>query len=35
MDVINKISKVPGLPDAPITNPLEEYQTAYQFYVNG
>ena len=35
MDVINKISKVEGLPDAPITEPDEEYQLAYQFFVNG
>ncbi|KAL0948078.1 hypothetical protein HGRIS_010701 [Hohenbuehelia grisea] len=35
MDVINKISKVPGLPDAPISNPDEEYQQAGMYYVNG
>lgn len=35
MDVINKISKVPGLPDAPVTNPREEFQVAHSFYVNG
>ncbi len=35
MDVINKISKVAGLPDAPVTNPREEFQVAHAFYVNG
>ncbi|KAJ8456416.1 hypothetical protein ONZ45_g18727 [Pleurotus djamor] len=35
MDVINKISKVPGLPDAPITLPDEEYQPAGMYYLNG
>lgn len=35
MDVINKISKVPGLLDAPVINPREEFQVAHAFYVNG
>lgn len=35
LDVINKISKVPGLPDAPIMNPKEYYQPAGMMYVNG
>jgi len=35
LDVINKISKVPGLPNAPITNPKEYYQPAGMMYVNG
>lgn len=35
MDVINLISKVDGLPDAPIVNPREEYQPAPMYYVNG
>ncbi|KAL5504797.1 hypothetical protein ACEPAH_7460 [Sanghuangporus vaninii] len=35
MDVINLISKVPGLPDAPIVNPREEYQPAPMYYANG
>ncbi|KIP05282.1 glycoside hydrolase family 13 protein [Phlebiopsis gigantea 11061_1 CR5-6] len=35
LDVINKISKVEGLPDAPITEPDEEWQIANQFFVNG
>lgn len=35
MDVINMISKAPGLPDAPITNPREKYQPAPMHYVNG
>ncbi|KAK6977745.1 glycoside hydrolase family 13 protein [Favolaschia claudopus] len=35
MDVINLISKVEGLPDAPITIPEDEYQDATEFYANG
>ncbi|KAL1757094.1 glycoside hydrolase family 13 protein [Schizophyllum commune] len=35
MDVINLVSKVPGLPDAPITEPGEQYQPAAEFYANG
>ena len=35
MDVINLISKVPGLPDAPISNPRETYQPAPMYYANG
>ncbi|KAI4517003.1 glycoside hydrolase family 13 protein [Schizophyllum commune Loenen D] len=35
MDVINLVSKVPGLPDAPITEPGEKYQPAAEFYANG
>ena len=35
MDVINMISKVEGLPDAPVTNPMSEYQPATDFFCNG
>jgi hypothetical protein len=35
MDVINLISKVEGLPDAPITYPDEPYQPASLLYANG
>ncbi|KAH8831350.1 glycoside hydrolase family 13 protein [Flagelloscypha sp. PMI_526] len=35
MDVINLISKVADLPDAPITLPNEPYQPASQFFANG
>lgn len=35
MDVINLISKVDGLPDAPISAPGEFYQPASMFYANG
>ncbi|KAI5887710.1 glycoside hydrolase family 13 protein [Schizophyllum commune H4-8] len=35
MDVINLVSKVPGLPDASITEPGERYQPAAEFYANG
>lgn len=35
MDVINMISKVPGLPDAPVLEPLKEYQAASLYYANG
>ncbi|KAF8882742.1 glycoside hydrolase family 13 protein [Gymnopilus junonius] len=35
MDVINLISKVDGLPDAPITVPGDEYQPASMFFANG
>lgn len=35
MDVINLVSKVEGLPDAPISDPNEEYQRATMYYVNG
>jgi glycosidase len=35
MDVINFISKVPGLPDAPITNPAEEWQSGSKYYACG
>jgi oligo-1,6-glucosidase len=35
MDVINMISKVSGLPDAPILDALKEYQAASLFYANG
>ena len=35
MDVINLVSKVPYLPDAPITEPGEKYQPAAEFYANG
>ncbi|KDR70826.1 hypothetical protein GALMADRAFT_127384 [Galerina marginata CBS 339.88] len=35
MDVINLISKAPGLPDAPITVPGDEYQPASMYFANG
>lgn len=35
MDVINMISKVDGLPDAPVTDPGAEIQPAGLLYVNG
>ncbi|KAH7330600.1 glycoside hydrolase family 13 protein [Rhizoctonia solani] len=35
MDVINLISKVPGLPDAPVTQPDREYQSGDRYYCNG
>ncbi|KIL63507.1 glycoside hydrolase family 13 protein [Amanita muscaria Koide BX008] len=35
MDVINLISKVEGLPDAPITAPGEKYQLASELFANG
>ncbi|KAJ7729934.1 glycoside hydrolase family 13 protein [Mycena metata] len=35
MDVINIISKVAGLPDAPVTDPGEEYQDASPLFANG
>ncbi|KAJ7728000.1 glycoside hydrolase family 13 protein [Mycena maculata] len=35
MDVINLISKVDGLPDAPVTIPEDEYQDASPFFANG
>ncbi|KAG8731688.1 hypothetical protein FRC11_002923, partial [Ceratobasidium sp. 423] len=35
MDVINLISKVPGLPDAPVTQPDREYQSGDKYYCNG
>ncbi|KIY53979.1 glycoside hydrolase family 13 protein [Fistulina hepatica ATCC 64428] len=35
MDVINSISKVAGLPDVPVVDPIEEYQRAQQMYING
>jgi oligo-1,6-glucosidase len=35
MDVINLISKVDGLPDAPITDPGEETQPASMYFANG
>jgi oligo-1,6-glucosidase len=35
MDVINLISKVPGLPDAPITQPNQEYQSGEKYFANG
>ncbi|MDQ2695619.1 MAG: alpha-glucosidase, partial [Pseudomonadota bacterium] len=34
MDVINMISKVPGLPDAPLTTP-DRYQFGRQYYIHG
>ncbi|KAJ6539974.1 glycoside hydrolase family 13 protein [Mycena vulgaris] len=35
MDVINLISKVEGLPDAPVVNPGDEYQDGSAFFANG
>ncbi|KAF8760910.1 Alpha-amylase domain [Rhizoctonia solani] len=35
MDVINMISKVPGLPDAPVTQPDREYQSGANYFCNG
>ena len=35
MDVINLISKAPGLPDAPIQDPGEEFQWSYDYTANG
>ncbi|KAG7090475.1 hypothetical protein E1B28_009589 [Marasmius oreades] len=35
MDVINCLSKTPGLPDAPISFPGEDYQPASIYYANG
>nr|XP_031863804.1 uncharacterized protein CI109_000446 [Kwoniella shandongensis]KAA5530876.1 hypothetical protein CI109_000446 [Kwoniella shandongensis] len=35
MDVINLISKVPGLPDASITQPDEKFQWPYEHCANG
>ncbi|PNS21504.1 Alpha-amylase A type-1/2 [Sphaceloma murrayae] len=35
MDVINLISKVPSLPDAPIVAPNAKYQPGYKYYANG
>src|SRR6266480_1479715 len=37
MDVINFISKEPGLPDAPVTNPdpMAKYQDGSRFFSNG
>lgn len=34
-DVINHISKEPGLPDAPISRPDEEFQAGHMFYTCG
>ncbi len=35
MDVINFISKAPGLPDAPVTAPGDRYQFGGQYFING
>ena len=35
MDVINLISKVPGLPDAPTSNPDSPYQWGGMYFANG
>ncbi|OBT83986.1 hypothetical protein VE02_08024 [Pseudogymnoascus sp. 03VT05] len=35
MDVINFISKVPGLPDAPIQDPTQKFQSGNEFYACG
>ena len=34
-DVINLVSKTPGLPDAPITEPDKTEQNAVTLYTNG
>jgi len=35
MDVINFISKVPGLPDAEITRPDQEFQSGHKLFACG
>lgn len=35
MDVINFISKVPELPDAPIQDPTQEFQSGKEYYACG
>ncbi|KFY95966.1 hypothetical protein V498_02998 [Pseudogymnoascus sp. VKM F-4517 (FW-2822)] len=35
MDVINFISKAPGLPDAPIRDPTQEFQSGSEYYACG
>lgn len=35
MDVINLISKKPGLPDAPALEPMKKFQSASALYANG
>jgi alpha-glucosidase len=35
VDTVNMYSKPPGLPDAPITDPVAEYQPAGMIYCNG
>jgi oligo-1,6-glucosidase len=35
MDVINLLSKVPGLPDAPVTDPASQYQWGGLYFANG
>jgi glycosidase len=35
MDVINFISKVPDLPDAPVTLPDQEYQPGHKYFACG
>ena len=35
MDVINMISKVPGLPDVPVTSPGDRYQYGGRYFLNG
>ena len=35
MDVINLISKTPGLPNVPVTVIDEEFQPAHLYYANG
>ena len=35
LDVVNMISKVPGLPDAPVAEPGKEWQVATGLFVNG
>jgi oligo-1,6-glucosidase len=35
MDVINLISKVNGLPDAPVESEQQRYQWAGDYFVNG
>jgi oligo-1,6-glucosidase len=35
MDVINLISKEPGLPDAEIADPSSKYQPSFKYTANG
>lgn len=35
LDVINLVSKTPGLPDAPVTDPTMREQNAVSLYTNG
>lgn len=35
MDVINLISKVPGLPDVEVSDPDSKYQPGFKYTANG